>query len=65
MIFANMANCEDILKTEEILTILSTSNRLHKQIGLRVEDSNQKRSVLLARRETFRKNAHKISNLYF
>lgn len=35
-IFATMDNCEEILKTEDLLQILSTSNRLYSQILLRI-----------------------------
>ena len=41
-IFGTMTNCEDILKSEEVLQILSTSNRLHSQIKLRLEESTTK-----------------------
>ena len=38
-----MTNCEDILKTEDILQILTSSNRLYVQIQKKIEDSNEKR----------------------
>ena len=60
-----MENPEDILKTEEILQILSTSNRLYKQIQTRIEESNSKRKILRGRREHFAKKAEKTSKIYF
>jgi hypothetical protein len=64
-IFSDMSSAEEILKTEEILQVLSTSNRLYAQIQAKIEESRSKRSLLLSRRESFRAKCGKAARLYF
>lgn len=64
-IFASMETAEEILKTEEILHVLSTSNRLYQQIQERIEESIQKRSAILQRRVQFQASCSKAARLYF
>ena len=60
-----MSNPEDILKTEEILQILSTSNRLYQQINQRIEESKLKVKEILAKRDNYRAKGSKSAKLYF
>lgn len=45
--------------------MLSTSNRLYQQIQTRIEESVQKRSLILERRTQFQNNCAKAARLYF
>lgn len=45
--------------------MLSTSNRLYQQIQTRIEESVQKRNLILERRTHFQNNCAKVAKLYF
>ena len=45
--------------------MLSTSNRLYAQIQAKIEESREKRALLMSRRDSFRGKCGKAARLYF